>query len=134
MHGMCWWGQVLKVDALYRSSNQAAIRSLFSGVQSNGRDVGRGGTDVRSGHEQGAFPSVSVALHPPLTERDVLVDGFEVPFPPSDLTRSCFSVSNVSLFALTFDVAPPPGKSADSMPRSSIVSYERYIECTELLT
>ena len=44
------WGQVLKVDAEYLSSNYAFILALLLGVQGNGRYFGVGGTAERCGH------------------------------------------------------------------------------------
>ena len=41
MHGIARCGQVLNVDDAYVSSSQVFIRLLFSGVQANGRVLGR---------------------------------------------------------------------------------------------
>ena len=50
MHGRARWGQVLKVELAYLSSNHFFILGIFSGIGENGRAEGRSGTDVLCGH------------------------------------------------------------------------------------
>ena len=124
MQGIGRWGQVLNVDARYRSSSQAYICSLFSGVHVKGRDSGRGGTEVRWGHEHGESLAASAASQPPLMTRAAHAVGGDVklrspgPSVPTSSAPSAWA---------PVDVTPSPaGKSAASRPRSSMVSYDRY--------
>ena len=54
IHGSGLWGQVLKVDDPNSFNSQSFILTLFSGMQVNGRALGRSGTTDRGGHEHGA--------------------------------------------------------------------------------
>ena len=54
IHGSGLWGQVLKVDDPNSFNSQSFILTLFSGMQVNGRALGRSGTTDQGGHEHGA--------------------------------------------------------------------------------
>lgn len=62
MHGSARWGHVLNVEEAYLSSNQASIRSLFSGVGGNGNVDGHGGAAACWGQEHGSSLGVAATV------------------------------------------------------------------------
>ena len=64
MQGRGPWGHVLKVEDANSLRSHAFIFALFASVHSKGRVVGRSGTSVRAGQEQGPAWSAGVNEHP----------------------------------------------------------------------
>ena len=60
---------MLNVDDANSWSSHAFIFALFASVQSKGSTVGRLGTIVRGGHEQGPSLSARADTHPALLAR-----------------------------------------------------------------
>jgi len=110
MQGSMRCGHVLNVDDEYLSSSQAFIRSLFSGLQANGRSSGRVGGTVRCGHEQVVPDGAS---HPWLISRTMLIASWPAALSPI-LSRH--------------------GKVCARTPSWSRVSYDSYMVWTALLT